>query len=78
MEKLTSQEYESFLNRYIPSCDMRSKIMETGHVFSDWERATIIWNSEAPLEEKHYELQKIAEATSDEALRKQIGGETRL
>ena len=64
--------YESFLNKYIPSADMRAKIIEVGHQFSDWDRAAIIWNSDFPLYEKHEEIQRIAEGTSDGVLREQI------
>ena len=64
--------YGSFLNKYIPSADMRAKIIEVGHQFSDWDRAAIIWNSDFPLYEKHEEIQRIAEGTSDGVLKEQI------
>lgn len=66
------KEYEAFLNKYIPSADMRAKIIEVGHQLSDWDRAAIIWNSDFPLYEKHEEIQRIAEGTSDGVLRDQI------
>ena len=66
------KEYEAFLNKYIPSADMRAKILEIGHQFSDWDRAAIIWNSDIPLLEKHEEIQRIADGTSDSLLREQI------
>ena len=51
---------------------MRAKILEVGHQFSDWDRAAIIWNSDIPLLEKHEEIQRSADVTSDSELRKQI------
>ena len=67
-----NKEYEAFLNKYIPSADMRAKILEIGHQFSDWDCAAIIWNSDIPLLEKHEEIQRIADVTSDSELREQI------
>ena len=64
--------YEAFLIKYIPSADMRAKIIEVGHQFSDCDRAAIIWNSDIPLYEKHEEVQRIADITSDGVLREQI------
>ena len=66
------KEYEAFLNKYIPSADMRAKILEVRHQFSDWDCAAIIWNSDIPLLEKHEEIQRIADVTSDSELREQI------
>ncbi len=66
------KDYDTFLNKYIPSADVRAKIIETGHLFSDWDRAAIIWNSSISLSEKHKEIQKIASETSDNVLCKQI------
>ena len=66
------KDYETFLKKYIPSKDVRTKIIEMGYQFSDWDRATIIWNSDIPLREKHSEIQRIADKTSDTGLREQI------
>ena len=66
------REYEAFVQRYIPSKDMRAAIMETGHRFTDWERATIIWNSDDSLTDRHEGIQNIADETTDEDLRRQI------
>ncbi len=66
------KEYEAYLYKYIPSADMRVKIIGDGHQFSDWDRAAITWNSIVPLIEKHEEIQRIADATSDSVLREQI------
>ncbi len=59
--------YEEFLDKYIPSADVRAKLIETDHQFSDWDRAAIIWNSDIPLQDKHAEIQIIADETSDRA-----------
>ncbi len=67
-----SNEYKGFLDKYIPSADVREKVLETGHQFSKWERAAIIWNSVTPLLDRHRELQMIADDTSDDTLREQI------
>ncbi len=72
VKQLVDKEYEAFLNKYIPSADMRAKIFEVGHQFSDWDRAAIIWNSNIPLLEKHEKIQRIADGTSDSLLREQI------
>ena len=49
-----------------------SQIIETNYQFSDWDRATIIWNSPIPMMEKHSEIQIIADKTSDAELCGQI------
>ena len=64
--------YEEFLDKYIPSADVRARLIETDHQFSDWDRAAIIWNSDIPLQDKHAEIQIIADETSDAKLRRQI------
>lgn len=66
------KKYEYFINKFIPSADMREKIFETEHVFSDFEMASIIWNSDTVLSDKHAELFKIATFTEDTLLRDQI------
>ena len=65
-------DYEVFIEKYIPSADVRKNIHETRHHFTDWECATIIWNSKTPLMNRHDEIRKIAAETSDDSLRKQI------
>ena len=67
-----NNDYEAFIEKYIPSADVRTKIRETGHIFSDWDCATIIWNSTIPLMDKHREIRKIADETPVEKLREQI------
>lgn len=64
--------YEEFLDKYIPSADVRARIIETDHQFFDWDRAAIIWNSDIPLQDKHAEIQIITDKTSDPELRRQI------
>lgn len=65
-------EYIDFLKKYIPSVDLRNKIRGIGHVFSDWDRAAIIWNSTDPIEESIKGIKEIADTTSDVILREQI------
>lgn len=65
-------KHETFIEKYIPSSDVRRMIRESSHSFSDWERAAIIWNSHAPLPDKWEELQIIAEETTDAKLHEQI------
>ena len=65
-------EYVEFLKKYIPSVDVRNKIRGIGHVFSDWDRAAIIWNSSDPIEESLKGIKEIADTTSDVILKEQI------
>lgn len=64
--------HDDFLNKYIPSVDTKATIRETGHVFSDADKATIIWNSELSWRERLDDIKEIAEHTDDEALRTEI------
>lgn len=64
--------HEEFLNQYIPSADMKRVIRETEFGFSDWDKAAIIWNSEALLEEKLNAIGQIADETPDVNLKEQI------
>lgn len=61
-----------FVERYIPSPDVRQMVKEQGIEFTDADKATIIYNSGLKLFELHRELNKIADKTSDESLREQI------
>lgn len=63
---------DEFLEKYIPSSDVKKWIRESSHVFSDWDRATIVWNSLLPLMNKWEDLQIIADETADAKLREQI------
>ncbi len=65
-------DYEEFLDKFIPSRDMRDAIRETRHIFTEWERATIIWNSRLPLHEKHKQMEELLGLVKDSALIKQI------
>lgn len=63
---------ETFIGKYIPSSDVRRLITESHHIFSDWDKAAIIWNSMFPLQNKWESLQAIAEETTDDKLKEQI------
>ncbi len=65
-------EHVDFLKRYIPSVDVRNKVRGIGHVFSDWDKAAIIWNSSEPIEDCLSSLGEIADNTTELILREQI------
>lgn len=65
-------KYTKFLKRYIPSADVRKKILAIGHSFSDWDKAAIIWNSNENIRDSIEGIREIADMTSDEILREQI------
>ena len=71
-ELCMDKDYVAFLEKYIPSSDMRAKVIEIGHQFSDWDCAAIIWNSDILLKERHEDIQRIADDTSDSVLKEQI------
>lgn len=56
----------------IPSETMRSYIKKIGHVFTDAEQATIIYNLGLPFSKRDELLLEIASETSDSILRSQI------
>ena len=56
----------------IPSKDVREHIKKTGRVFTDFEKAAIIYNLKLPILERNEHLQKIADTTEDTVLRAQI------
>ena len=64
--------YNDFLNKYIPSVDTKSAIRETGHVFSDSDKATIIWNGDLTWRERLDDIKDIADHTENEILRTEI------
>ncbi len=66
------EKYKEFLDKYIPSVDMREKLCEAGWTFSDSEKAAIIWNNGSVLSDRHKDLQQIADMTDDKTLCKQI------
>ncbi|MCR5103559.1 MAG: hypothetical protein K6B68_03780 [Eubacterium sp.] len=61
-----------FIERYIPSPDVKELIEKENIKFSDSDRATIIYNSGLNLFELHRELKKISDITADEDLKQQI------
>lgn len=62
----------SFEEKYIPSKDVRVKIGSEKWVFSDRDKATIIWNAEKQLPQKYADLIKIMQETDDKILKEQI------
>lgn len=66
------EDDRDFVERYIPSPEVQELIKKENIVFSDANRATIIFNSGLNLFELHRELKKIADNTADERLEEQI------
>lgn len=62
----------SFVEKYIPSKDVRAKIESDNWTFSDRDKAAIIWNTEKMLSERYADLIKIMQETDDEILKGQI------
>lgn len=62
---------ENFLE-LIPSKSTREYLKKIGHVFTDNEQATIIYNLGLPFPERDELLERIAQKTPDAVLRKQI------
>lgn len=62
----------SFEEKYIPSKDVRVKIESEKWVFSDRDKATIIWNAEKQMPEKYADLIKIMQKTDNRILKEQI------
>lgn len=58
---------------YIKSKDVRAHITCTGLQFSDSEIGTLIFHSGMPYHELHRALKELAEKTTDQELRRQIG-----
>ena len=58
--------------KLIESKYVREYIEKTGFEFSDMDFATIAYNSDLPIPDKHAKLKEIADNTQNEALKKQI------
>ena len=57
----------------IPSKDLRDYLKEINHTFTDFEKATLIFqNRFLNKDQKHEELKKISQTTSNQELKKQI------
>lgn len=56
----------------IPSKDVRESIEKTGRTFTDFEKATIIYNLCLPYEKKRFKLMEFRNTTKDEKLGKQL------
>ena len=57
---------------FIPSRDVREYAARIGRVFTDFEKAAIIYRQKKPYQITKPELLKISEGTADENLKKQI------
>ena len=60
------------IKKYIPSTDMNNYLDHIHHEFSDFEMATIIFNSHYPKKEILSDLKDLMEQTTDERLKAQI------
>ncbi len=56
----------------IPSKYMQEIMSRSNFVLTDFNKATIIWNSEKNYDEKLQSLKRIADNTDDKILKKQI------
>ncbi len=57
---------------WIPSADVRNYIRETGFRFTDAGEATVLYNQDLPLEQRHQMLRDIARRTDQAELKQEI------
>lgn len=60
------------LNAMIPSETVRNYILETGWVFTDKEKAALLFHNNLPLQEQYSYLRDLSAKTADKELREQI------
>lgn len=60
------------LELMIPSETVRQYMRQTGYVLPDFSRAVLISNSDAPLKIRYWLLERLAAATADEDLKREI------
>lgn len=60
------------MQEIIKSKDVRKYLQEKNFCFTDFEKATLIYNSDWSIPEKHQALSELLEGTEDELLRVQI------
>lgn len=60
------------LNAMIPSETVRQYVLDTGWMFTDMQRAALLYHSGLPLEQQCSWLRTVLEKTKDECLREQI------
>lgn len=58
---------------FIPSKDVRAYMQRTGFTFSDRDLATVIFQSDLPLAQRHEALEQLAQRSADSELCRQIG-----
>ena len=63
---------DDFIETYIKSPEVKELVRKNAHIFSDADKATIIYNSDACLKKKYLELMHIADTTTDNNLKQQI------
>ena len=62
-----------FIEKYIPSPEVRELLAASGRALTEWEKATLIWNISLLYEEKLKELKEEAKIDAVEALITAIG-----
>ena len=58
---------------FIPSKDVRAYMQRTGFTFSDRDLASVIFQSDLPLAQRHEALEQLAQRSADSELCRQIG-----
>ena len=58
---------------FIPSKDVQAYMQRTGFTFSDRDLATVIFQSDLPLAQRHEALEQLAQKSADSELCRQIG-----
>ncbi|MBE5861201.1 MAG: hypothetical protein E7301_13915 [Butyrivibrio sp.] len=61
-----------FIEKYIPSPEVRELVIASERAFSEWEKASLIWNSSLLYEDKLKELKAFNSVVTDEKLKCQI------
>ena len=72
------EDETSFVEKYIPSMDVRKQIESDNWIFSDRDKAAIIWNSDKPYSIKHADLIRIMNETDNQTLKGQISERIRF
>lgn len=60
------------------SKDVQKYMAENGLLFTDFEKAALIYNSALTVNEKHTRLEALAESSADETLKAQISERLRV
>ena len=65
---ITTEELELI----VPSESVRKYVVDTGYMFSDWQRAALLYHNDMCIRQRLQYLQVIQEETADETLKDQI------